>query len=161
MEVSDLLHALVTVASRTHWIRSWVGFTGQRECLWDQEKLVSPVRNSNLICSAPNTTHAMLAQLLPNNFTQKCWYAFLIFPIPAQSNLYSFTDFLILTILRNRLSHNAPCLLTAQIPHLLQVFWSVFLSISCSFQIPTLCNYLGVRNHVSHPYQTKGKIILC
>jgi hypothetical protein len=35
------------------------------------------------------------------------------------------------------------------------------LSISCSFQIPTLCNSLGVRNHVSHPYQTKGKIILC
>ena len=59
------------------------------------------------------------------------------------------------------LSHNVPCLVISQIPHLLQVVWSVFLSISCSFQIPTLCTSLGVRNHVSHPYQTKGKIILC
>jgi hypothetical protein len=73
------------------------------------------------------------------------------------SNPYSFTDFLILTILHTLLSHNVPCHVISQIPHLLQVFWSI----SFSFQIPTLHTSLGVRNHVSHPYHTKGKMLLC
>lgn len=83
MEVSALLHDLVTLAPGTQWIRDWVGLTGQCGCLGNQKKPVSPARNSNLICLAHNTIHAMLSYLLPNNFPQKCWYAFLILPIPA------------------------------------------------------------------------------
>jgi hypothetical protein len=96
---------------------------GQCGCLGDQKKPVSPARNSNPICSAHDTIHAMLSQVLPNNFPQYICMPFSYFQSQPLSNPYSFTDFPYHNNTTNPVK--SQCSLSCNIPN--SIFTSSFL----------------------------------